>query len=304
MSEAIKYLNRSTSSIEEEKIYGDAALRFFYTHPVGKFLEKIISAPFFSYLYGFTQDLSISAKKIPSFIKEFNIPMKSYKKGFYKNREKENSYKSFNDFFIREFVEGERAFSKDQKVLPAFSEARYFGYDSLKSDSSFPVKGSDWLPKDVLSDELWSKYFQDGPALIARLCPVDYHRYHYPDDGKTLTSYTIKGPLHSVNPLALKFNSKILKKNERRVSVLETKNFGKLAFVEVGATCVGKIVQSFDESRNFNRGDEKGYFLFGGSTVIVFGEKGKWKISQDIKENTSKGIEVLVRLGENVGESY
>ena len=146
-----------------------------------------------------------------------------------------------------------------------------------------------------------AKEFDGGAFLIARLCPVDYHRYHYPDNGKTIKAFQIKGNYHSVNPLALKYRPDIFMKNERRVSILETENFGKLAYIEVGATCVGKIVQSFDESLPFKRGDEKGYFLFGGSTVIVYGQKGRWVPSPDIIKNTELGIETYIHLGDTVG---
>ena len=107
--------------------------------------------------------------------------------------------------------------------------------------------------------------------------------------------------LQSENPLALLHRKDIFVKNERRVSILETENFGKIAYIEVGATCVGKIIQSFDESKPFKRGDEKGYFLFGGSTVIVLGEAGKWSPSSDILLNTKKGIETYIHLGDEVG---
>src|SRR5690606_18415701 len=111
---------------------------------------------------------------------------------------------------------------------------------------------------------------------------------------------TVAGQFHSVNPMALKIKEDIFIANERRVSILETENFGKLAYIEVGAICVGKIVQSFDETKSFKRGDEKGYFLFGGSTVIVLGQAGKWAPSDDIIRNTQKGMETYIQLGDEV----
>ncbi len=303
MSAEIKYFDRYEQAHKIEKIYGDGAVRFFYENPFGKILSFIISLKVISYLYGLTQDSKASAKKIPEFIKKFKIEMNQYRGGSINTDKKENSYKSFNEFFIRKFTEGSREFVQEKNQMPAFCEARYFGYNSLNKDTLFPVKGNLWNAASVLEDDEFSKFFKGGPALIARLCPVDYHRYHYPDNGDNLKSYFIRGPLHSVNPLALKVMPKILKDNERRVSILDTENFGKIAFVEVGATCVGKIIQSHDESSAFKRGQEKGYFLFGGSTVIVFGEPGKWEISEDIRTNTLEGTEVLVRLGQEIASS-
>ena len=118
--------------------------------------------------------------------------------------------------------------------------------------------------------------------------------------GKFSTSTNSTGPLHSVNPTALNKRPDILFTNERVVTILKTKNFGLLAYIEVGALCVGKIVQSHRE-RNYQRGDEKGYFLFGASTVIVLGEQNKWLPDSDLLENSKSQRESLVRLGEKVG---
>jgi phosphatidylserine decarboxylase len=106
--------------------------------------------------------------------------------------------------------------------------------------------------------------------------------------------------LHSVNPIALKQRSKIFITNERHVSILETKHFGKLAYIEVGALCVGKIVQTHKESEPFSKGDEKGYFLFGGSTVILIGQAGRWNLDEDLLLKTRQNQETLVRLGEPI----
>ena len=139
--------------------------------------------------------------------------------------------------------------------------------------------------------------------MIARLCPVDYHRFHFPDSGSMVERYTLSGKFHSVNPVALKAQPTIFLENERCVSILKTDNFGYLAYVEVGALCVGKIVQSTNEMVRFERGQEKGYFLFGGSTVIVLGEKGKWLPDSDILENTRKGHETFIKLGACIGKT-
>ena len=101
---------------------------------------------------------------------------------------------------------------------------------------------------------------------------------------------------HSVNPVALKSKSDVLATNERHITILDTKNFGKLAYVEVGAMCVGRIVLTHTEGE-FLRGDEKGYFLFGGSTVVVLGQRGVWQPDAELLEQTSRKRETLVRLG-------
>lgn len=302
MSQAfeITIYNRYSQAKEIEKVYGHKAVKFAYSTAIGKLLAPMIASRFVSKFYGSLQDLKSSGKKVPEFIKNFSIPIDQYKKGSIKDNKIEDSYKSFNEFFIREFQSGKRNFIKGDSKMGACAEARYFGYDAITDDLKVPVKGSMLKASDLVGNADLSESFTGGPLMIARLCPVDYHRYHYPDNGTTIKSYQIEGDFHSVNPIALKFRNDIFIKNERRVSILETENFGKIAYIEVGATCVGKIVQSFDESKPFTKGDEKGYFLFGGSTVIICGEKGKWKPSLDILENTKLGIETYIHLGDEV----
>lgn len=296
----IQFYNRNTKAFETEKIYGDGFVKFLYQQKIGKYLSPIFATKTLSKIYGGLQDLAISKNKVPPFVKKFSINLDQYEAGSLKTPQKENSYANFNEFFIRKFEDGQRKFVPDENKLGAFAEARYVGFESISESDKFPVKGSYLHAKDILQNEKYAKDFEGGPLLIARLCPVDYHRYHYPCDGKTLKHYFIHGDYHSVNPIALKSRPEIFIRNERRVSILETKNFGKLAYVEVGAVCVGKIIQTHNETIEFRKGDEKGYFLFGGSTVILIGEKGKFSPSADIIQNTKNNIETYITLGDEI----
>lgn len=297
----INFYNRLTQSIEREKVYGDKMVEWLYQSNSGKVLSHLICQAPISKLYGALQDTTWSKSKIAPFIENYNIPMDDY---LPEQQNSESPYSSFNQFFIRRFKDGKRTFVSAPDELAAFSEARYFGYTSVGDEESIPVKGAYLKPKQLISNAKWEETFHDGPLLLARLCPVDYHRFHYPDDGVILDDYRVEGLLHSVNPVALKAKQDILITNERHVTIIETENFGKLAYIEVGAICVGKIVQSqkLVEGDSFKRGQEKGYFLFGGSTVIVVGEKGKWIPSQDIQEYTKKGIETYLHLGMSVAK--
>lgn len=296
----ITFHDRYSDTKLTEKVYGDAMVKFAYNSLAGKVLAPIIGSKTLSKTYGALQDMNFSRKKVPGFIKDFNIPIDEYEKGSLKNNPIESSYKSFNEFFIRALKPDARDFKLNENQMAAFAEARYFGHESMSDDLTIPVKGNMLKAVDLIGNKDLAKDFVGGPLMIARLCPVDYHRYHYPDAGETIDSFSIHGDYHSVNPLALKYRHDIFIKNERRVAILKTKNFGKLAYIEVGATCVGKIVQSFDESKPFKKGDEKGHFLFGGSTVIVCGEPGKWKPSLDMTENTKLGIETYIKLKDEV----
>lgn len=295
MTQQIQFWNREKQALETEKVYGEGAVRWLYTSTPGKILtDWILSRRSVSVAYGWLQDSSWSARKVAPFIKNFSIPIGDYSR---------SEFRSFNDFFIREFKPGMRPFCQAPGEMPAFAEARYYAFESVPETQELPVKGVGLSAARLIGDSEKARPFVNGPVLLARLCPVDYHRYHYPDDGRTLDQFTIHGKYHSVNPVALAYRGDIFISNERRVSLLETANFGKLAYVEVGAICVGRIVQSFDETRPFKRGDEKGYFLFGGSTVIVLGEPGRWKPDADLLEQTRQNRESYVKLGQRIAQS-
>lgn len=280
--------------MDVEKVYGDKMVEWLYQSNTGKALSEVLVKPWLSNFYGSLQNTSWSKGKIKPFIKDFNIPIDDFLPE--EGRDQADPYSSFNQFFIRRFKPGKRQYPQDHHVMGAPAEARYFAYESIQDDELIPVKGKFLNSPLLLANTKWEQIFKDGPCLLARLCPVDYHRYHYPDHGKVLDHYPVHGKLHSVNPLALKEKADIFATNERVVTILETENFGKLAYVEVGAIMVGKIIQS-GSLTNFKRGEEKGYFLFGGSTVIVLGEKGKWKPDELMLQNTKKKIETYVHLG-------
>jgi phosphatidylserine decarboxylase len=290
----IYYINRETGKKEIEKVFGQKWIDFAYQNKLGfLFTDYILSQPFFSKIYGFLKSTKWSANNIQNFIKNYEIKIDEFE---------EKKYESFNDFFIRKFKKNARPFIEDLNSFPAPCEARYFAWNESSKNTALPVKGIQVTASKLLNDEEKAKLFLGGPILIARLCPVDYHRYHYPDDGTTVESYPIYGKLHSVNPIALEKDSKIFITNERRVSILKTKNFGYIAYIEVGALCVGKIIQTHNELYEFKRGDEKGYFLFGASTVILLFEPKSIKFDDDIIQNTNQGLETFIKLGTKIGK--
>lgn len=288
----LQFWNRAQQRLETEAVFSEAAMRWYYESRLGRLLNRFsITQKLASHAYGAYQGTGLSAQSVPEFIRKYRI------------REEEFDgapYPSFNDFFIRPFRAGARRIEADPARMPAFAEGRYLAYRALDESAKFPVKGM-WLTVEgLLEHQELSRIFAGGPAFIARLCPTDYHRFHYPDAGRTLERFHRPGDLHSVNPIALAFKPDILMRNDRWVSVLETRQFGRLAYIEVGAICVGKIVQTHPDDREFARGEQKGYFLFGGSTVILLGEKGSWEPDSDLIEKTQEGLETFVQLGEPV----
>jgi phosphatidylserine decarboxylase len=294
-SQEIRIWNRAKGHEEVELVYGGGAIDWLYGTRLGRFLaDRVLSAPWFSKLYGAFQSTALSRLKIKPFIRDFSIPMELFEA---------KKFANFNEFFIRKFRSGARPIAHDAKRMPAFAEARYLAWERISLDQTFPVKGASLTAAALLRSDELAKTFEGGPLMIARLCPTDYHRFHFPDDGTYLTQSRLPGGLHSVNPAALKYYSDIFATNERQVSILQTENFGKLAYIEVGALCVGKIVQTHPTHGSFRRGEEKGYFLFGGSTVIVIGEPGRWVPDADIIQNTAMRREVLICLGEGIASA-
>ncbi len=300
----IEFWHRAHQRYETEKVYGSKWIETLYKTKAGQLAQPLVTHPQISALYGWMQNQNFSAAKVPTFIKNFEINLEDYLPGSLNHNAPERSYKNFNEFFTRAFKPGKRKFCSSSHELSAFAEARYLGVSAVTRETNFKIKGiqlpvAELVNSNGLKIDLNS--FLEGPALIARLCPVDYHRYHYPDDGEVLSSYEIPGILDSVNPMALGYKPDIFLKNYRTVSHLKTKNFGELLYVEVGATCVGKIVQTHD-ARLFKRGDQKGYFLFGGSTVVVLGQKNAWLPSSDILLQTLQGKETYIQLGDVVAK--
>jgi phosphatidylserine decarboxylase len=247
------------------------------------------SEPLYDWLLAAYQNTRRSARQIEPFIKTHGIDMNEFKPVI---------YRCFADFFDREFRPGARAFVEEPDRMAAFAEARYFGWEQVKPDQRLPVKGVSLNAGEILGSRERAAPFAGGPVLLARLSPMDYHHVHYPDDGTTLDTARIGRSLWTVQWHALQHQPDIIVCNERQINILDTRNFGKLAFVEVGAMSVGRIVQVHPLTTLFRRGEEKSVFKFGGSAIVVFGEANRWRPAADILAHTQDCVETLVRLGD------
>ncbi len=197
-------------------------------------------------------------------------------------------YHSFNDFFIRK----KKNINIEKNGFISPCDAKLLVY-KINKNLEIKVKNITYKITDLVEEEL---DYKNGYIFIYRLSLDDYHRFHYIDDGKRIKRKRIKGRLHTVSSSSQ--NYKIYKENEREYSILDTKHFKKIIYIEVGALLVGKIINYDKET--FKRGEEKGYFLPGGSTVIIIANNVK--VDKDILENSKKNIETIVHVGERVGE--
>jgi phosphatidylserine decarboxylase len=245
----------------------DDAPQTYETRPRRSPRQWLEARPLYDWFVALYQESSLSVRKIKPFIAKHRIDMTEFKPV---------NYRSYAEFFGREFLPGMRPFTEDPNQLAAFAEARYFGWRRLEPDQELPIKGKSLDASKLLGSPARAEPFRGGPVLVARLAPVDYHHVHYPDDGKTVDNARLGHRLWTVGWKALQNKPDIYLINERQVNILETKNFGRLGFVEIGALSVGRIVQKHPLDQNYRRGDLKAAFKFGGSAIAVFGESGQW----------------------------
>ena len=280
----MQMVNRKTK--KETELKYSKSVKFLYNNFFGRIILKLISNRFVSNIVAKYMNSKLSIKRIDKTIRENNIDMNLFEK---------KDYQSFNDFFLRKKKTLNFDMVNDHFVSPCDSKLLVM---KLNSDASFDIKGSVYTLKDIIDKDLTSEY-QNGYALIFRLEVTDYHHYHFIDDG-TIDNYKyIKGCLHTVQPIAYE-KIKVFHKNAREYTTLHTKNFGDIIEVEVGAMMVGKIVNN-KEITNFKKGDEKGYFEFGGSTIILFVKENSLIIDDDILLNSTFGKETIVLCGEKIG---
>ncbi|KNY27876.1 phosphatidylserine decarboxylase [Pseudobacteroides cellulosolvens] len=286
----VNIYNRETRSLYQEKQFKDGQLKFLYNTILGRIILRVfISGKWYSRYNARKNDSSKSIAKIQPFIAEYGIDMAQYQK---------REYKSFNDFFIRTIIPEKRPIPRDESILPSIADSKLMYY-KIEKDLSIKIKNSIYTVEELIQDRELAEEYSGGICLVFRLTVDDYHHYCYCDDGKMLFSKHISGRLHTVGPISAK-RHKVYCENSREYSVLDTKHFGKVVQMEVGGLLVGKIVNNLKAS--FKKGEEKGWFEMGGSTIVLLLKETAVNIDEDIVSNSAKGIETKVKYGERIGE--
>ncbi len=281
----MKIYDRQTESYEEIEQFGAGKLNFLYNNPFGRLFLGIAVSSFVSDIYAKKKSKKSSCKDIPEFIRNHNIDM-----GDYEDKE----YESFTDFFTRKIKPGKRPVDMDPKAFISPCDSKLLVY-KIDSNTGMNIKGREYTVDEILGGTGDAQEFKDGIAMVFRLTVDDYHRYCFPDSGSVISRKQIKGKLHTVSPISK--DHRIYHENTRSVSILKTDNFGIIAYIEVGAMLVGRIVD--EGADDFSKGQEKGHFEPGGSTVIILANN--IKIDEDIMEQSVSGIETKVRYGERIG---
>jgi len=294
-AEPIRYFHRTKQVVETEQVYGGDWLQWTYGTGLGKFaLHALVKRALVSRYYGWKMAQRGSAHRVLPFIVDYNLDVDEFAKKPY-------SFKSFNEFFYRALKPGARPVAPGDGVAVLPADGRHLAFQNVDGAEGFYAKGQRFdLPAFLGSAEL-GREFAGGALLISRLCPVDYHRFHFPVAGTPGEPRLINGWLYSVSPVALRQNLAYLWENKRMVTLVESPVFGRVAVCEIGATMVGTIQQLYVPGRAVAKGEEKGLFKFGGSCVVTVFPPGRIKFDADLVSHSAAGLEVYARMGERLG---
>ena len=283
------YYSRQRNSKENIITESSKTLNFFYCTFIGRILLKIVTTKFISNIIGLYMNSKMSRNKIKKFVTKNNINTFEYE---YRN------YKSYNDFFTRKVIPYKRPINARTDILISPCDGKLIAY-KINEDLTLNIKDSYYSIDSLVEGNIINDYI-DGYALVFRLSTDNYHRYCYIDNGTKGKNHYIKGVFHTVQPISLnKYN--FYKTNSREYTILNTKNFGKVIDIDIGALGVGRIKNNH-EKYEFKKGEEKGYFEFGGSTIVLLIKKNIVNLDKDILENSKENIETLVKYGERIGK--
>lgn len=281
---AIKY---QTVEIKESD---GPLLSFLYGTTVGRFILKPLVQPVFSRIGGVLLNSSLSKVFIASFIKKNAIDLADYQP---------QTYRSFNDFFKREIIEEARPFPTDERFIPSPCDGKVTVYP-ISEGLRFNVKNASYNVAELVKRDDLARDYLGGTLVILRLTPDDYHHYCFLDDGQITDYWRIEGLLHTVRPVSAS-QAKVYVNNSREVTVMETKRLGKVTQLEVGALLVGKIVNQ-QVTGTVTCAKKKGYFEFGGSTIILLFQKEQFDVAPELLLNTQRHQETIIKMGQIIGK--
>lgn len=291
----VTFFNRYTDQVETEQIYGEGWLRWAYETGLGRATTSVLlKRKLFSWYYGYRMNRPYSGNKVLPFVVDYNLDADEFGKQAWE-------YMTFNEFFSRSLKPEARPIAEGEDVAALPADGRHLAFSQLENADGFYVKGQKFSLTELFGSAKRAAPFEGGSMLISRLCPVDYHRFHFPVTGTPRNAKTINGFLYSVNPIALRRQVKYLVQNKRMLTLIESEKFGLVAMFEVGATCVGTIKQLFVDSRINEKGEEKGLFKFGGSCVITVFQRGRIKFEDDLIQNGREHREVYAKMGDVLG---
>ncbi len=260
-------------------------LSYCYCKHLGLPVRRIMTNPILTAVVGAYMDTPLSTRRIEHFIRANKLDMSDYIK---------QDYRCFNDFFTRQIKDGARPVNMDPDTLISPCDGYMSAY-RISADSEFSIKRSWYNVDDLVGGAQIAADYMNGVCLVLRLGVENYHRYCYIDDGFKSRNRHIKGRYHPVQPIVVR-KRPVFMQNTREYCVMYTENFGPVVQIEVGACLVGKI-KNYREAGVTRRGEEKGLFRFGGSTIVLLFKEGVLELPQEVFDDTRRGIERPVRFG-------
>lgn len=286
----MRYISRERNSDVDIITESSMALNFFYNTMIGRlFLKLIITKPF-SNLVALFMNSSLSKFMIKRFINKNDINMFEYD---------DRKYTSYNDFFTRRVISYKRPINASKDILISPCDSKLTAY-KITEDLTLKIKNGCYSINSLIDKDILNDYI-GGDALVFRLSTDNYHRYCYIDSGSKGKNYKIDGVLHTVQSICLNHYN-FYNMNSREWTLLNTNNFGKVIQCEIGALCIGRI-RNAHETHIFKKGEEKGFFEFGGSTIVLLFKKNTIKLDEDIYNNSKENIETIVKYGERIGKA-
>ncbi len=291
----IEYFNRHSGRLEREQVYGAGWMRWTYGTAFGRLaLEALIKRSVFSRWYGWRMDRPGSRTKVAPFIRDFRLDPAEF-------ADPPESFRTFNEFFYRRLKPGARPVDPDPRTVIFPADGRHLGYPDVSAVDGVFVKGQRFDLPRLLGDDALAARYARGALVLSRLCPVDYHRFHFPVAGRASAPRLLNGLLYSVNPIALRQNLAYLWENRRMLTTIESDVFGQVLMLEIGATNVGSIVQTYRADTAVAKGEEKGYFRFGGSSTLLMFEPGRVRLAEDLVRYSANRCELYARVGSPLG---
>jgi len=297
----LSIIDRETKKPFLEMVWGQWWLHFLYGET---FFSKLLGTPLLHTLFrwpllswaiGKYYDSRLSKRHIAPFCRHFDINMTECELPI-------EEFHSFNDFFTRHLRSETRPQAEGADIITIPADGRYTFIPTVGTSQPFRIKGEPLCLENLLGSHTLAARFLGGSAVIARLCPTDCHRFYFCTDGQPSKATWIRGSLFSVNPIATKKRPQIWWKNRRAITLIETEKAGTIAYVEVGATNCGSIIQNFVPDSWVRKGDEKGFFRIGGSAIILFFEPNRMQFSEDLVKLSSSHKEIYCKIGQPLGK--
>lgn len=294
MTPPVTYYDRGSRTLRRERVYAAAFLHWLYNSRSGGVLDGLLTACWLSRLYGWANRSSWSRRRIRPFVERMGIEMDGSVKQL-------DEFRSFGEFFTRDIDLARRPICGEAYRCVSPADGKVLAYPRVEAGSRFRIKRSSFELAGLLQDEGLAAMFAGGSMLVSRLALADYHHFHFPDSGTPAAPVSVAGRLHAGGPYALRRLVPFFTENQRMLTRFDSDHFGPMAIVEIGALTVGSIRQRYRPGVRVAKGEEKGLFELGGSSVVLLFRQGAIDFDEDLVDMTAREIESHVRMGESVG---